>query len=518
MKEPPVKPGDVLADKYLVESVLGIGGMGVVVEAIHLELHEARAIKLLLPEVLDEKESVERFLREARRSARLKSEHVVRVHDVDKLPSGAPYVVMELLQGSDLRRIIKQRGRIPVGEAVHYALQACEALAEAHAAGIVHRDLKPANLFLTVRNDGTPCVKVLDFGISKGPNDGDDELTKTQAVLGSPSYMSPEQMRSARTVDARTDIWSLGVILYRLTTGELPFRAETMAALVTKVLQTTPRRPSEIVPDLPPGLDEVLLRCLSRELPERYANVGELSTALLPFAPPEARASIERIGRVLAIASHGGGVLPAMPLPAPSPASRPARRRPPLPRRPRRPRLGHQRRLGQHLVRRRHRLRHPVEALGPRRRQHRPRRRPGRLPPLRQTSAAPPGGRVRPSPCTPSRWGDPPRSPETPDPRRPPAPAPDASLWRRPRVPPNPRSPGRDGDAPSRRPGRARGDGGAGGDGDDRVHARARRRQGPASWRGRQGGQDGRALAAAAAPAASSTSSAAPHRVFGSEN
>src|SRR5262249_25036540 len=145
---------------------------------------------------------------------------------------------------------VKERGRLPVPEATHYALQACEALAEAHAMGIVHRDLKPANLFLTTRTDGTPCVKVLDFGISKGPNDGDDELTKTQAVLGSPSYMSPEQMRSARTVDARTDIWSLGVLLYRMITGELPFRADTMAALVTKVLQTTPRPPSEIVPDL----------------------------------------------------------------------------------------------------------------------------------------------------------------------------------------------------------------------------------------------------------------------------
>jgi len=321
MKEAPVKPGDVIADKYVVESVLGVGGMGVVVEAVHLELHEARAIKLLLPAALEEKDAVERFLREARRSARLRSEHVVRVHDVDKLPDGSPYVVMELLQGSDLRRLIKERGRLPVPEAIHYALQACEALAEAHALGIVHRDLKPGNLFLTTRTDGTPCVKVLDFGISKGPSDGDDELTKTQTVLGSPSYMSPEQMRSSRTVDARTDIWSLGVILYRLVTGELPFRAESMAALVTKVLQSTPRTPSEIVPDLPPGLDEVVLRCLERELPLRYANVGELSSALLPFAPVEARASIERIGRVLAIASHGGGALPAAATPRPGEAS-----------------------------------------------------------------------------------------------------------------------------------------------------------------------------------------------------
>ena len=217
MKEPPVKQGDVLAEKYLVESVLGVGGMGVVVEAVHLELHEARAIKLLLPEVLEERESVERFLREARRSARLKSEHVVRVHDVDKLPNGAPYVVMELLQGSDLRRLIKERGRLPVDEAVHYALQACEALAEAHAAGIVHRDLKPDNLFITARDDGSPCLKILDFGIAKVVAGSATASTK---AIGTPVYMAPEQILGQGGVGPRTDLYALAHLAYTLLVGE----------------------------------------------------------------------------------------------------------------------------------------------------------------------------------------------------------------------------------------------------------------------------------------------------------
>ncbi len=363
MKEVPVKVGDVLAGKYRVDSILGVGGMGVVVEATHLELLEPRAIKLMLPEALENSESVERFLREARASSRLKSEYVARVHDVGKLDSGVPYMVMEHLHGSDLRHLIKERGRLPAPEAIHYALQACEALAEAHSMGIIHRDLKPANLFLTQRNDGTPCIKVLDFGISKVLGSADLEMTKTQAVLGSPSYMSPEQMRSARTVDARTDIWSLGVILYRLITGELPFRADSITELVTKVLQNAPRRPSTIVPEIPKELDEVLLRCFERDLTRRYANVGELSSALLPFAPSEARASIERIARVLAVASHGRGALPAFGAggAGASLVDVGASTKGAVPR----PRF-QRRRLGQHLVRQRDGRHPPLEAVGAR--------------------------------------------------------------------------------------------------------------------------------------------------------
>jgi len=313
MKEAPVKVGDVLAGKYRVEAILGMGGMGVVVEATHLDLQELRAIKLMLPDAIEEKEMVDRFMQEARSAGRLKSEYVARIHDVGRLDNGSPYIVMEHLEGADLRAVLKKRGRLAAPEAIHYALQACEALAEAHALGIVHRDLKPANLFLTTRTDGTPCIKLLDFGISKVLGAADLEMTKTQTVLGSPSYMSPEQMRSPRNVDARTDIWALGVILYRLLTGELPFRAESVPELVTKVAQGAPKNPSSIVTDLPADLDAVLLRCLERDLSRRYANVGELSSALLPFAPSEARASIERIARVLASASHGRGALPSVP-------------------------------------------------------------------------------------------------------------------------------------------------------------------------------------------------------------
>jgi serine/threonine-protein kinase len=306
MRPVPVTVGEILAGKYRVESVLGTGGMGAVVAVTHLELGERRAIKLMLPNGLEETESLSRFMREARAASRLKSEHVARVHDVGKLDDGSPYMVMEYLEGSDLRAVVKERGRLPVFEVVDYALQACEALAEAHTMGIVHRDLKPGNLFLTTGPDGTACVKVLDFGVSKVIGASELEMTKTQAVLGSPSYMSPEQMRCARDVDARTDVWALGVICYRLITGELPFRGENITELVTKVLQTSPEPPSKLVPDVPPELDAVLLRCFERELEQRYANVGELAAALMPFAERDARASVDRISRVLSGAGTTG--------------------------------------------------------------------------------------------------------------------------------------------------------------------------------------------------------------------
>src|SRR5262245_18034417 len=217
----PVQPGDMLAGKYRVERVLGAGGMGVVVSAMHIDLEERRAIKLMHSADLANAQTVERFLREARAAARLRSDHVAKVHDVGRLETGAPYIVMELLVGEDLSHLLKARGPLPIEEAVLYILQACDAIGEAHAAGIVHRDLKPANLVLSRRPNGAPCVKVLDFGISKrtapaGSAMLQSEITGTAEVIGSPHYMSPEQMRSTRNVDNRTDIWSLGVILYKL--------------------------------------------------------------------------------------------------------------------------------------------------------------------------------------------------------------------------------------------------------------------------------------------------------------
>jgi len=298
----PVEQGDILAGKYRVERVLGVGGMGVVVAATHIELLELRALKFMLPNALNDAEATERFVREARAAARLKSEHVAKVHDVGRLENGAPYMVMEYLEGDALDAVLRQWGPLPPEVAALYAIQVCKALAEAHALGIVHRDIKPSNLFLTRRPDGTDCVKVLDFGISKMVGVGPEfEMTKTSAVMGSPYYMAPEQMRSARTVDARADIWSLGVILYRLITGRLPFVGQNATELIAKVLETEAPPPSSVRPDLPPALEAVILRCLRRSRDERFANVAELAAALAPFSPYFADAPVESMSRILAL-------------------------------------------------------------------------------------------------------------------------------------------------------------------------------------------------------------------------
>jgi serine/threonine-protein kinase len=199
-----VQSGQVLAGKYRVDRVLGAGGMGVVIAATHIRLGEQMALKMLLPELARQPEITERFLREARAALRIKSEHVVRVMDVDVLDSGAPYMVMELLDGVDLRQYVRERGPLRVDVAVGYLLEACEAIAEAHALGIIHRDLKPANLFLARQAGDRICLKVLDFGISK-LTAADGDVTGSQSIVGSPYYMSPEQMKSAKTVDARAD-------------------------------------------------------------------------------------------------------------------------------------------------------------------------------------------------------------------------------------------------------------------------------------------------------------------------
>ncbi|MEO8900649.1 MAG: serine/threonine-protein kinase [Polyangiaceae bacterium] len=298
-----VEPGQILIGKYRIERVLGIGGMGVVVAATHVHLEERVAIKFLLPEALYNGEAVARFIREARAAVRIKSEHVARVSDVGTLDNGSPYMVMEYLEGTDLADLVQKQGAMSVPDAVEALLQACEAIAEAHALHIVHRDLKPANLFMIRRTDGTPSVKVLDFGISKvsGPpgSASDMGMTKTTAVMGSPLYMSPEQMASSRDVDQRTDIWALGVILYELLSGRMPFNAETMPQLCAMILQQSPPPLRSICPHVPDGLVQVIARCMEKDRVQRFTTVAELAQALLPFAPRRARASVERISRVI---------------------------------------------------------------------------------------------------------------------------------------------------------------------------------------------------------------------------
>ncbi|HEX4352856.1 MAG TPA: serine/threonine-protein kinase, partial [Polyangiales bacterium] len=245
MSAPPVVIGDVIAGKYVVERVIGEGGMGVVLAARHLELDQRVAIKFLLPEIAETGMAAERFRREARAAARIRGQHVCRVLDVGTLETGIPFMVMEYLEGRDLASELEDRGRMPVEEAVGYVLQACEALAEAHANGVIHRDLKPANLFLEACADGSRRLKVLDFGVSKSLIEGtagrQAALTKTSSLVGSPLYMSPEQLDSARDVDARTDIWALGVVLYELIAGHTPFNGDTIPQLVTAVLHDPPR-------------------------------------------------------------------------------------------------------------------------------------------------------------------------------------------------------------------------------------------------------------------------------------
>lgn len=309
-----VNPGDVLADKYRVERVLAMGGMGVVVAAHHLQLDEQVAIKFLRDETLSDPEAVARFAREARAAIKIKSEYVTRVIDVGALANGAPYMVMEYLEGESLATFLRLRGALPLGQAVEFMLQTCEALAEAHALGIIHRDIKPANLFVTRRADGLMAIKVLDFGISKLATTGGNwanDLTRKSVALGSPSYMSPEQLACAGTVDVRTDIWSLGVTFFEMLTGQVPFNADTTPQLCGMILRDPAPPARELRPNTPDGVEAILRKCLEKERENRYENVGELAIALAAFGPQRARASAQRTWRTVhATSTQGSSELP----------------------------------------------------------------------------------------------------------------------------------------------------------------------------------------------------------------
>ena len=303
----PVREGDIVAGKYRVERVLGMGGMGVVVAAIHVELDQRVALKFLLPHAASNPDVATRFGREARSAAKIRSEHVARVLDVGTLPDGSPYMVMEYMDGQDLEKVLRAYGPMQPEVAAGHVLEACEAIAEAHSLGIVHRDLKPANLFLAARPSGAPSVKVLDFGISKSTlGTSQAQLTKTSSLMGSPLYMSPEQLTSAKTVDIRSDVWALGIVLYELLVGHTPFPAETMPELVAAILQ----RPLDPIRafrnDVPAGLDAAVQRCLEKDPSRRFANVAELAAAIAPYGPARSDVSVERIAHVLGLAAPSG--------------------------------------------------------------------------------------------------------------------------------------------------------------------------------------------------------------------
>jgi eukaryotic-like serine/threonine-protein kinase len=331
---PPALPGELcdasgeivqlVAGKYRVERVLGRGGVGIVVAATHVQLGQKVAIKMLLPKAMQQADALRRFEREARAAAAIGGgDHVVRVYDVGVLDSGAPYMVMEYLEGRDLSDTLEERGALPVDEAVDFILQVCEALAEAHGEGIIHRDLKPANVFLARTPDGGTKVKVLDFGMSKvlSSRIPTKPLTDAFLIMGSPGWMSPEQMRSTRDVDQRSDLWATGAILYNMLTGRPPFVVETVAHLWAATLAATPEHPTGVRPEVPEGLGAVVMKCLEREPDVRFQTVVELARALAPFAPSRAQ---ELVGRIERIASGVASLepVPSSRVPTPRPPVR----------------------------------------------------------------------------------------------------------------------------------------------------------------------------------------------------
>lgn len=302
--------GEVVNGRYLVRRTLGVGGMGVVVAAMDELLGREVALKFLLPHPASAEQAASRLMREAQSIARIKTEHVVQLMDVGVFRN-APFLVMEYLAGEDLRRLVRRRGPLRVSVAADYVMQALQAIAEAHVKGIIHRDLKASNLFLVQRPDGTPLVKVIDFGIAKSL--GDEALpsvTQTDGgLLGSPSHLSPEQLKSPRDVDARTDIWALGVTLFEVITNTLPFRDDNCASLLAAISNEAPRTFRDAGRDVPPGFQDLVNHCLEKDRERRVPSAFELAKRLAPFGSADAKLSLSRIEGVV-LREEGGAAEP----------------------------------------------------------------------------------------------------------------------------------------------------------------------------------------------------------------
>jgi len=309
------KKGDLILDRYEVTDTLGKGGMGYVLAAEDRRLGRLVALKFLLASLRDRAPVVARFEREARTATLIVDEHVARVHTVEVTPDGVPFIVMEHLRGKDLAGVIRERGPMPIAESVDLLLQSCEALAQAHKLGIVHRDLKPSNLFLTTTFDGTPILKVLDFGISKALGD-DTSLTSTGAFVGSPAYMSPEQL-SAGEVDARSDVWSLGVILYEMLAAVRPFQGDSVPMVCAAILEGRYADLSTHRPEISPAFEDALSEALAIDADWRFPGVEAFAAKLAPFGTDGARASYARIRRI-ASTTDSPAVAPIAP---PNPAT-----------------------------------------------------------------------------------------------------------------------------------------------------------------------------------------------------
>ncbi|MFO0593185.1 MAG: serine/threonine-protein kinase [Polyangiaceae bacterium] len=276
-------PGEVVAGIYRVERRIGEGGMGIVLAARHLPSGQVMALKLLHQEAASADGAVARFWREARAVSRLQHPNVVRIFDVGTLADDTPYMAMELLEGETLAARIDRIGKLPVDEALGYLWQACAAVEAAHAIGVVHRDLKPDNMFLT-RSPQGEVLKVLDFGISKAmaatASDDKQNLTRTTDVFGSPTYMSPEQLKASRDVDARADVWSLAVVLHEMLAGKPPFDGRTVAEIFGAILYMPPPPLTSLRPDVPRAIESAVLRALEKDRDKRLPNVPSLRAAI----------------------------------------------------------------------------------------------------------------------------------------------------------------------------------------------------------------------------------------------
>jgi serine/threonine-protein kinase len=288
--------GQTLAGSYTIVRVLGEGGMGRVYEARHTRIPGKRfAIKMLHPEYARQPEVLTRFQREAEAAANIHSPHVVDVYDVDRTPDGRAFLVAEYLDGQEFANYLDDVGRMPAGAAVKIVRQICKALQAAHDKGVVHRDMKPENVFLTGSAD-QPHAKVIDFGISKVGDKPGTALTKTGMIMGTPSYMAPEQARGER-VDHRADIYAVGAILYCALTGKRPFDRGDPTATLTAVLTEDPERPRTLEPTIPEPLEMIVQKAMSKRPQDRYQTMAELDAELAAYEPLEGSSSILQVGQ-----------------------------------------------------------------------------------------------------------------------------------------------------------------------------------------------------------------------------